>query len=55
MFHHERRYWRRPGWQVCSETIYEAVYRGLVVPKHHHHDPRRRQPTDPDILTVLPT
>ena len=27
-----RRYRRRPGWQVCSETIYEAVYRGLVVP-----------------------
>jgi transposase, IS30 family len=27
-----RRYRRRPGWQVCTETIYEAVYRGLVVP-----------------------
>jgi len=27
-----RRYRRQPGWQVCTETIYEAVYRGLVVP-----------------------
>jgi transposase, IS30 family len=27
-----RRYRRRPGWRVCTETIYEAVYRGLVVP-----------------------
>lgn len=27
-----RRYRRRPAWQVCTETIYEAVYRGLVVP-----------------------
>jgi transposase, IS30 family len=27
-----RRYRRRPGWHVCTETIYEAVYRGLVVP-----------------------
>jgi transposase, IS30 family len=26
------RYRRRPGWHVCTETIYEAVYRGLVVP-----------------------
>ena len=27
-----RRYHRRSGWHVCTETIYEAVYRGLVVP-----------------------
>ena len=27
-----RRYPRRRGWQVCTETIYEAVYRGLIVP-----------------------
>lgn len=27
-----RRYPRRPSWHVCHETIYEAVYRGLVVP-----------------------
>jgi transposase, IS30 family len=27
-----RRYPRRIGWHVCTETIYEAVYRGLVVP-----------------------
>jgi transposase, IS30 family len=27
-----RRYRRRPAWHVCTETIYEAVYRGLVVP-----------------------
>ena len=27
-----RRYRRRRSWQVCTETIYEAVYRGLVVP-----------------------
>jgi transposase, IS30 family len=27
-----RRYRRRPDWQVCAETIYEAVYRGLVLP-----------------------
>jgi transposase, IS30 family len=26
-----RRYPRRGAWQVCTETIYEAVYRGLVV------------------------
>jgi IS30 family transposase len=26
-----RRYRRRAGWQVCAETIYEAVYRGLIV------------------------
>jgi IS30 family transposase len=25
-----RRYPRRPAWQLCAETIYEAVYRGLV-------------------------
>jgi len=25
-----RRWPRRPGWTVCTETIYEAVYRGLV-------------------------
>src|SRR5215213_5860656 len=27
-----RRYRRRRSWQVCTETIYEAVYRGLIVP-----------------------
>ena len=27
-----RRYPRRRDWQVCTETIYEAVYRGLIVP-----------------------
>ena len=27
-----RRYRRRPAWHLCTETIYEAVYRGLVVP-----------------------
>ena len=27
-----RRYPRRSSWHVCTETIYEAVYRGLVVP-----------------------
>ena len=27
-----RRYRRRPGWHVCAETIYEAVYRGLITP-----------------------
>src|SRR4029077_15661144 len=27
-----RRYRRRAAWPVCTETIYEAVYRGLVVP-----------------------
>jgi IS30 family transposase len=27
-----RRYCRRRDWQVCTETIYEAVYRGLIVP-----------------------
>jgi transposase, IS30 family len=32
-----RRYRRRPGWQVCTETIYEAVYRGLVVPVNTQH------------------
>jgi transposase, IS30 family len=26
-----RRYRRRPTWHVCAETIYEAVYRGLIV------------------------
>ncbi|GIF45458.1 IS30 family transposase [Actinoplanes xinjiangensis] len=26
-----RRYSRRRGWQVCAETIYEAVYRGVVL------------------------
>ena len=26
-----RRWPRRPGWTVCTETIYEAVYRGLVL------------------------
>jgi IS30 family transposase len=26
-----RRYPRRSSWQVCAETIYEAVYRGLIV------------------------
>src|SRR5215213_5939463 len=27
-----RRYRPRRSWQVCTETIYEAVYRGLIVP-----------------------
>jgi IS30 family transposase len=27
-----RRYRRRACWHVCTETIYEAVYRGLIVP-----------------------
>lgn len=27
-----RQYPRRPGWHVCHETIYESVYRGLIVP-----------------------
>jgi IS30 family transposase len=27
-----RRYPRRRSWHVCTETIYEAVYRGLIVP-----------------------
>jgi IS30 family transposase len=26
-----RRYRRRPAWHLCAETIYEGVYRGLVV------------------------
>jgi transposase, IS30 family len=27
-----RRHRRRRSWHVCTETIYEAVYRGLIVP-----------------------
>lgn len=27
-----RRYPRKLDWHVCTETIYEAVYRGLVIP-----------------------
>jgi IS30 family transposase len=27
-----RRYRRRVAWHVCAETIYEAVYRGLIIP-----------------------
>ena len=27
-----RRYPHRAGWRVCAETIYEGVYRGLIVP-----------------------
>ena len=27
-----RRFPRRRDWHVCTETIYEAVYRGLIVP-----------------------
>jgi IS30 family transposase len=27
-----RRYPRRGGWQICPETIYQALYHGLVVP-----------------------
>jgi IS30 family transposase len=27
-----RRWPRRPGWHLCHETIYEGVYRGLIVP-----------------------
>ena len=26
-----RHYPRRPGWHVCTETIYDAVYRGLII------------------------
>ena len=26
-----RHYPRRPGWHVCPETIYDSVYRGLIV------------------------
>jgi IS30 family transposase len=26
-----RRYPRRPNWHVCTETIYDAVYRGLIL------------------------
>jgi transposase, IS30 family len=32
-----RRYRRRAGWQVCAETIYQAVYRGLIVPADPVH------------------
>jgi len=28
----QRRYPRRTGWHVCAETIYEGVYRGLIIP-----------------------
>jgi IS30 family transposase len=27
-----RRYPARPGWHLCAETIYEAVYRGHILP-----------------------
>jgi IS30 family transposase len=27
-----RRYRRRAGWQVCAETLYQAIYQGLVGP-----------------------
>jgi IS30 family transposase len=27
-----RRYPRKQAWHVCTETIYDAVYRGLIVP-----------------------
>jgi transposase, IS30 family len=27
-----RRYPRRPRWHACTETIYDAVYRGLITP-----------------------
>lgn len=27
-----RRWPNRPGWQLCTETIYEAAYRGLISP-----------------------
>src|SRR5690242_8860699 len=27
-----RHYPRKPAWHVCTETIYEAVYRGLIIP-----------------------
>ena len=26
------RYPRKPAWHVCTETIHDAVYRGLIVP-----------------------
>jgi transposase, IS30 family len=35
-----RRYRRRPSWHLCTETIYEAVYRGLVVPANAHDNLR---------------
>ncbi|AMM22728.1 integrase (plasmid) [Frondihabitans sp. PAMC 28766] len=28
----KRRYPRRPGWHVCHETIYDGIYRSLIVP-----------------------
>lgn len=31
-----RRHRRRSGWQVCIETIYEAIYRGLIAPVDRH-------------------
>lgn len=31
-----RRWPRRPAWHVCAETIYEAVYRGLIIPADQH-------------------
>jgi IS30 family transposase len=27
-----RRHPRRPGWHLCPETIYEAIYRGVIAP-----------------------
>jgi IS30 family transposase len=27
-----RRYRRRASWHVCAETIYESLYRGLIIP-----------------------
>jgi IS30 family transposase len=32
-----RCYRHRTGWHVCAETIYEAVYRGLILPAGPHN------------------
>lgn len=32
-----RRWRRRPAWHACTETIYEAVYRGVIVPAKQAH------------------
>jgi transposase, IS30 family len=31
-----RQYPRRRSWQVCAETLYDAIYRGLIVPANAH-------------------
>lgn len=37
-----RRYPRRPEWHVCTETIYEAVYKGLIRPVTQRRSPLLR-------------